>query len=243
MTLRIISVIVALTLFCYLLFASFIFAGSRQDQDCTELIVVVKDSLDKHFVTQADIISLLKSIDMYPVGKPVSQFDTNRMEEELLKNEMIAKVEAYKTPSGAIKLEVVQKMPVLRVMSNGGDYYVDHSGSSMPVSRRYAAYVPVATGYIEKELALTGLYKFALFLQKNDFWNNQIEQIYVHPNKEVTLIPRVGSHRILLGTLDDFNEKLDNLQLFYEQAIPKVGWEKYNQINLKYKEQIVCTKN
>lgn len=26
------------------------------------------------------------------------------------------------------------------------------------------------------------------------------------------------------------------------QAIPKVGWEKYSMINLKYKNQIVCTK-
>jgi cell division protein FtsQ len=168
--------------------------------------------------------------------------NTHRIETELLKNEMIAGVEAYKTPSGMIKLEVKQKMPILRVISAGGNFYVDSKGSTMPVSRRYAAYVPVASGSVEKELATTDLYDFALFLQKNEFWNNQIEQIYVHLNKEVVLIPRVGEHRILLGTLDDFREKLTNLQLFYEQAIPKVGWEKYSIINLKFKDQIVCTK-
>ncbi|MCD7935525.1 MAG: cell division protein FtsQ, partial [Tannerellaceae bacterium] len=32
------------------------------------------------------------------------------------------------------------------------------------------------------------------------------------------------------------------LQVFYEQAIPKVGWDKYSLINLKFKDQIVCTK-
>ena len=47
---------------------------------------------------------------------------------------------------------------------------------------------------------------------------------------------------LTLGTLDEFEEKLANLKLFYEQAIPKVGWEKYSMINLKYKNQIVCTK-
>jgi cell division protein FtsQ len=102
--------------------------------------------------------------------------------------------------------------------------------------------LPIASGNIEKSLATTDLYKFALFLQKHDFWNNQIEQIYVHPDKEVELIPRVGSHRIILGSFEDFKEKMDNLQLFYEQAIPKLGWEKYEVINLKYKNQIVCTK-
>ena len=69
-----------------------------------------------------------------------------------------------------------------------------------------------------------------------------LEQIYVHPDKEVELIPRVGNHRILLGTFDHFEEKLANLRLFYEQAIPKMGWEKYSIINLKYRNQIVCTK-
>jgi len=48
----------------------------------------------------------------------------------------------------------------------------------MPISRRYAAHVPIVSGYVEKELAVTDLYKFALFLQENEFWNDQIEQIY-----------------------------------------------------------------
>jgi len=239
---RIISIFVALLLFCYLVFVSFFFHETRQDDLCRDLIVVVKDSLDKHFVTESDLISYLKRVDLDPVGKPIHSINTHLIENELLKNEMIANIEAYKTPSGAIKLEVIQKMPILRVLGQTGNFYVDNNGSTMPVSRRYVAHVPIATGYVEKELAVTDLYKFALFLQENDFWNHQIEQIYVHPNGEVDLIPRVGNHRIMLGTLEDFRDKLDNLQLFYEQAIPKVGWEKYSIINLKYKGQIVCTK-
>ncbi len=42
--------------------------------------------------------------------------------------------------------------------------------------------------------------------------------------------------------LDDYETKLQNLKLFYDQAIPIVGWEKYSVISLKYKNQIVCTK-
>ena len=103
----------------------------------------------------------------------------------------------------------MQKTPILRVFADGGSYYVDEQGHAMAVSSRYAAYLPVACGKIEKTFATTDLYKFAVFLHKHDFWNNQIEH---------------------------------HLQLFYEQAIPKVGWDKYEMINLKYKNQIVCTK-
>jgi len=185
---------------------------------------------------------ILKQAGLYPAGKPVKAVNTDKMETELLKNGMIAEVVAYKTPSDIIKIDVKQKTPVLRVMGAGGNFYVDSKGNIMPVSRRYTAHVPVANGYIEKRLATTDLYKFALFLQEDMFWNDQIEQIYVHPDGETELIPRVGAQRILLGTLEGFEEKLANLRLFYEQAIPKTGWEKYGRINLKYKNQVVCTK-
>ena len=225
---RIVSIIVATLLFCYIVFVSFFFRESRQKELCRDLQVVVVDSLDKHFVSESDLVHILKKADLNPIKRPMDEINTDRIENELLKNEMIARVEAYKTPSGMIKLEVEQKIPILRVISPRGNYYVAH--------------VPVVSGYVEKELAVTDLYKFALFLQENDFWNNQIEQIYVHPDNEVELIPRVGNHRIVLGSFADFEEKLDNLRLFYEKAIPKVGWEKYSIISLKYKDQIVCTK-
>ncbi len=239
---RIVSIVIASLLAAYIVFALFFLTRTRQDDVCHGLRIEVKDSLDKHFVNEADILRTLRNAGLDPRRHPLEEVNTDRIETELLKNEMIAQVEAYKTPSGMVKMEVWQKMPILRVMSVRGNYYVDDRGTLMPISQRYTAHVPIVNGYVEKELAVTDLYKFALFLQENEFWNDQIEQIYVYPDHDVELIPRVGSHRILLGTLDDFEEKLANLRLFYEQAVPKLGWEKYGMINLKYKNQIVCTK-
>ena len=33
------------------------------------------------------------------------------------------------------------------------------------------------------------------------------------------------------------------LKVFYKEAIPYEGWNQYDEINLKYKKQIVCNKN
>ena len=242
MAVRIISIISACLLLCYIVFASVFFKDTKQHDICRELVVIVKDSLDKHFVTNADLVSFLKQAKLNPIGQPMNTVNTHEIETALLKNEMIASVEAYKTPSGIIKLEVKQKIPILRVIGSDGNFYIDNKGSIMPVSRRYVAHVPVASGQIERKLAMGDLYQFALFLQEDAFWNNQIEQIYVYPNKDIVLIPRVGDHRILLGGFDDFRDKLSNLQLFYKQVVPKMGWEKYSIINLRFKNQIVCTK-
>ncbi|MDD2435995.1 MAG: cell division protein FtsQ [Massilibacteroides sp.] len=239
---RILTILIGALLLTYIAFASYFFTEIKRNDICKSIEIVVKDSLDKHFVTKTDLTSFLKQKKIYPVNKLMTEINTDQIEQTLLGNEMIALVEAYKTPSGILKMEVEQKIPILRVISPRGNFYVDNRGTLMPISSRYAAHVPVASGYIEKGLAVTDLYKFALFLQGNKFWNAQIEQIYIHPDGEVDLIPRIGNHRIVLGTFEKFEEKLDNLRLFYDLVIPKMGWEKYSIINLKYKNQIVCTK-
>jgi len=226
----------------YILLSSIFFHEWRTDGICNGLQVMVKDSLEKHFVTDADLLGLLNRAGLDPVGKSLSGINTDLIETELLKNDMIAEVQAYKTPSGKIKLEITQKIPVIRILSAKGSYYIDNRGGYMPLSTRYTAHVPVASGYIEREFAETQLYEFACFLEENEFWNDQIDQIYVRSADDVELIPRVGGHHVILGSFMDYREKLENLQLFYRQVIPKMGWDKYSVINLSFRDQIVCTK-
>jgi cell division protein FtsQ len=46
----------------------------------------------------------------------------------------------------------------------------------------------------------------------------------------------------MLGELDGYRAKLDKLQRFYLRGLSYEGWDTYRYINLKYKNQIVCTK-
>jgi len=239
---QIVSIIVATLFFAYLIFSIIMLQGKTQEIDCQNLIVVIKDSTDRQFLTMDNIVTILKNAQLYPVNKPLHSINTHEIEEKIAESELVSGVIVYKTPSGNVKIEISQKMPILRIFSARESYYVDELGGTMPADYQYATYLPVANGNIDKLFATTELYKFALFLQKNEFWNNQVEQIYVLPNTEVELIPRIGGHRIILGSFEDFEEKMNNLRLFYEQAIPKIGWGKYETINLKYKNQIVCTK-
>ncbi len=59
---------------------------------------------------------------------------------------------------------------------------------------------------------------------------------------EYELIPRVGAHQILLGSMDQWEKKLRNLELLYEQGLSKYGWNTYQTISLKYTNQVICTK-
>ncbi|MEP7169164.1 MAG: cell division protein FtsQ, partial [Bacteroidota bacterium] len=74
------------------------------------------------------------------------------------------------------------------------------------------------------------------------FWNAQVEQIYVTEQSEIELIPRVGNHRIILGDASQLDEKFNKLMIFYKQGLNNTGWNNYNTINLKFTNQVVCTK-
>ena len=210
---------------------------------CEKVDIVIADSLDKHFLAEKDIVAYLTHEKLYPLHKNSDAINTHLIEEVLLKNPIIESAEAVQSISGMITIVISQKMPILRIYSQEGSYYVDNTGQAMPSTLGQAIYVPVASGNIEKAFAVSELYKFALFLQNDKFWNDQITQIYVRSVNDIEIVPRVGSHRILLGSLDDYEKKLKKLRLFYEQVIPRMGWEKYSIINLKYRGQIVCTKN
>ena len=237
-------IIFATLLAVYIAVALYFFTRHEpQTPPCNEVEIVITDSLERRFLQEKDIVAFLKKGNLYPLNKTADQISTFDIKNSLLKNEMVDMAEVVQTNSGKIKIVISQKMPILRVFSPKGNYYVDQMGRIMPEALGQAIYVPVASGNIEQSFAVQDLYTFALFLQKNDFWNDQIAQIYVRAPNDIEIIPLVGSHRILLGSLDNYEKKLKHLRLFYEQVIPKAGWEKYSVINLKYKNQIVCTKN
>jgi cell division protein FtsQ len=227
----------------YAVGAMWFFGGKEEhEKGCTGVDIVVRDSARYRFVTAAEMMAVMRSEGLYPVGKAWEEVDTEALENVLGRHEMVARAEAFRTPAGKVKVVITQSEPVLRVMSVYGNYYIDSDGKVMPVSRRSTARLIVASGYVEKEMATRELYEIAVFLRDDTFWDAQIEQMYVRQDKEVELVPRVGNHRILLGEPKEFEDKLERLKLFYEQAIPKFGWGKYSVISLKYKNQVVCTR-
>ncbi len=239
-----ILVIIGLCLLAgYLIFAAFFFKDKPSQEICSRFEVV---SIGSDGPTMIDLAEIERDIDakqLNPYGKPLSTINTNEIEEVILTHKMVKKASVFVANNGGIRAEIEERQPILRIISNTGEnYYIDKEGERVPLSKFFVADLPLATGAVSERMAKTQLFDFAKFLISNDFWNNQIEQIYVLPNEEVKLIPRVGNHEILLGKLEDYQEKLSKLRTFYNKGLSEVGWNRYSTINLKYDEQVVATK-
>lgn len=237
-------VIIALCLIGgYLIFAAFYFQGKPKELVCKDFEVEVEGGEEDSFIKAGDIRRYITDKGLNPQGKKLKDIDTYKIEEAILANQSVKVAKVFETNGGNVRVVLQERKPILRIMSNTGEnYYIDRDGFRMPISKYQTAHLPIATGTIKEDFAKSDLYKFALFLYDNDFWNAQIDQIDVRANHELILIPRVGDHQIVLGKVDGFEEKLEKLMAFYKNGLNKTGWNTYSVINLKYDKQVVCTK-
>ena len=238
---------------------------SRQnDVTCKSVNISIDESEGNFFVEQNDIMNVLHDKWGVLVGKRMDAINMNLLETMIQNNPFILRAEVFSTIDGEINIDVRQREPVLRIInSENQSFYIDKEGMFMPLSDQFASYVPVASGniadrYVDGSIIknpnetqddaynktlLEQLFEVAMFTGSDELWEAQFVQFYVNEEGDIELIPRVGSHRIILGDNQNMKEKFDKLLLFYQKGIKASEWNKYNTINLKFAGQVVCTKN
>lgn len=245
----------------YLFVVSGFISIQQHNTLCHTVNVVVADSLARRFVKPTDIVDMLNKNKQVCLGYQVQKINTDEIEKIVLNNTLIKDCKVYSTVDGTINIEIAQREPIVRIIDGlGQSYYLDASGSIIQKSRRFTPHLLVVNGHIRtpfklnkvenifdrrfdgKADKLRDIFILANFINGHSFWKAQIEQIYVNNQGEFELVPRIGPHIIILGSIDDYEGKFEKLWLFYNEGLRNVGWNQYLKINLKYRDQIVCTK-
>ncbi len=229
---------VALTLVVvYLLIACCFLPDKQQQITCSNIDIVLSDSLERQFLTRKDMYRLLQEKGINPKEQCLANISTNAIEEQMKAHPYLRDVQCYKTTEGKVCVRASQRIPKLRVLGDE-NYYVDTDRKVMPVGVSTATYVPVITGRVSQTMATTEIYDFVSFLEENPFWNAQIKQIHVNVQRQVELIPTIGDHTIILGTLKDYEQKLERLSIFYKQ-LAHIGWKDWDEIDLRFNGQVI----
>lgn len=196
-------------------------------------------------------------------GIQLAGFDCNRLEQFLCEQDYIEDADVYYTVDGTLKILARQRVPVLRVItSTNQSFYIDRQGMIMPVNKKYPQRILVANGDIKfaftphnqeaynkwyrndstSGIILPGLFKIGSFIYNNSFYKALIEQVYVNQKNEFELIPLLGKHVIEFGNAQEMQEKFGKLESFYKSESFRKSGAFYKSINLKYSNQVVCTK-
>jgi cell division protein FtsQ len=92
---------------------------------------------------------------------------------------------------------------------------------------------------------LDDIYRISNYVCKDPLLQSLIGQVYCDENHEFIMIPVVGKQKIVFGkasSVKEVEEKFQRLKVFYQEAMPFEGWNKYSEISLKYEGQVVCRK-
>jgi len=238
---HVISIVFATLLTGYVLFSLVFFPAAHTTTICREVNIRIEDSNERAYVTTPELKAYLTSSCGTLVGDSVNPERLASVEMQLLGHPMIRTAEAWCSPEGVLHLSVTQRQPVLRVMGDE-NYYVDADRRKMQVRNSTAAYVPIVTGRVPLRFATGELYDFVLWVEDDDYWRAQIEQIHVVSPKRIELVPRVGSGVIVLGSLENYPLKLRKLKKLYQDGFSSFGWNDYAEVDLRFRGQVVCRK-
>ncbi len=230
---------------------------------CKGIEVYIDYQSEVYFITEDDVLELIKSFEGDLKGKKMSTIKLFEIENLINSNPFVLKADVYATINGTIKINIQQRKPIVRIINNKNEsFYIDDKGREMPINSKYPSRSIIANGNIfdkyvstacidtvgeriyDSILKTTPLYKIyelAQFIDKDEFWKAQIDQIYLNNENEFELVPRVGNNIIVFGDTDDIKEKFDKLIVFYRKGLNRIGWNKYKYINLKFKNQVVCS--
>lgn len=225
----------------------------QQHLSLQSIKVNIDESNGMLFLSKDDIVNLLQNDQISTdQSKPINKINYSKLERVIENNPYVENAELFVDANGNIQINIAQRTPILRVINNAGvSYYIDEHARKMPLSSKFTARVPVATGNIlasaeneNKTDSLTEgkLFALARCINSDSFLTSLTEQIVVNNQKEFELIPRIASHSILLGDTDNMEEKFNKLKIFYKEGLNHVGWNDYSQVNLKYENEVYCTK-
>ncbi|MDR2651763.1 MAG: hypothetical protein LBC68_05560 [Prevotellaceae bacterium] len=249
----ILAIFTATAIAVYLLMA-FVFVDNKKQALVCKNININIDNDEFSFIDANNIKTILMNCGEKIIGERLDKINTYKLKQILSKNNAIKSINVFTTIDANLNVEIKQRHPILRIQCENLRCYIDDTGYIFPLLPKPNLEIPIVTGTISAPLRngfsgyipengkfLNQLYEFAVFLKKDAFWNNMIEQVNITNNK-IEIIPQIAGHVVKLGSLDNFRSKLSKLQKFYKNAMPAIGWDKYKTINIEYKNQIICKK-
>ena len=223
----------------------------KETKKCTGISIQILGVSNNFFIDKNDVQEIIKNTVGNKInGKPIREFDLNKIEKELKKDVWISKADLYFDRNGILKAEILEKEPIARVFSNDGNsFYIDDSINRLPLSNKHAARLPVFTNFSTSLKVMTkadsnllrGIKQMSLYIQKDSFLMAMIDQVYIIGQDQYELIPKMGDQIVLFGDEKNMEKKFEKFKLFYKKIVPQYGWSKYSKIKLDYENQIVAT--
>lgn len=225
--------------------------NKQSNRRVKKVVINIDHSGNNYFVEEENVLDLITNNGSDPiVDKKYQYLDLKEIEMRIKFFKFVSDAQVSRDHKGNLKVLVKQKRPIARIIyPNGVHAYIGSDGTTLSTSENFTSRVVIIDGafspklmsedFLQSEEGQT-YFDLLKLVDEDKFWKTQIAQISIDRSGEVVLYPQLGRQVIYLGKPDNLDLKFRNLGLFYKKIIPAKGWNTYQTVNLKYKNQLIC---
>lgn len=199
-------------------------------------------------VGKADSVTrngVLAELARYPrkiVGTPLPSLNTFHIRQFLSRFSNFESVDCVVTTDGLLKVSVVPMIPEIRVFTPMGSYYINKDGKHIEANAEFHVDVPVVKGVFNKSLPPTYVLPVTRFIEADPVLRELISMVEVADADNIILVPKIQGHVINFGDTTRLEEKRRALMTAYRKIMPYMGWNRYDTISVRFRDQIVATR-
>lgn len=231
-----------------------LFAYAWQDKSqkkCSGVqIELVGDNTAILFMDEMEIKALLAEQGVQQ-GVPIIGLNLVKIEQLLSNIKWIKNAEIFIDNKQEVQVRIEQRIPVARIFTaSGGSFFIDSTAKQLPLKQLTVMRLPVITGFPsdQEQLSkpdsalLSHVLKLAMLIRKDSFFSAQVAQINITSNGDLEIIPSLGDHLVLLGSIENIEDKLNRLYTFYKKVWIQSGINAYQVLDCRFDHQIVALK-
>ena len=192
---------------------------------------VKRETVNKLLIENRNDVSSIEKVNL----------NLNKLEKKLNAHEMIEKSDVYVSIDGVLKAVIKQKTPIARFFDGESSFYIDYEGNRMPLSTNFTARVPLVSGGINKKNN-DDLVQLFRTIYDDPFLKKNIIGVEIISDGSLKMYNRNFDYQIDFGKFNNIELKFRNYKAFFQKAVLDSSLYKYKKIDLRFTEQVVCTK-
>ena len=184
-------------------------------------------------------------------GQAIGKLNLNTLEKHLHTIRWVKNVELFLDNTQVLQVKIEQRIPIARIFTaSGNSFYIDNEGLQLPLKQLTVLRLPVFTNFPSDQqnlskpdsLLLNDILHFTKAVQNDSFFIAQTAQVNIAVNGDFELVPTVGDHIVLIGSVENIEDKLNRLYTFYKKVWVQSGLNAYQVIDCRFDNQIVALK-
>ncbi len=176
-------------------------------------------------------------------GEKLANINLKHLEDYLSTFSNFELVECSFNPDSRLRITITPIKAEVRVFTDkGGSFYINRYGKRIKADAEFFVDVPVLIAPQKYENCISSALSVIRYTGSDPELSQLIAAYKIDGPNDLIIIPRIQGHVINFGDSTRLDEKKAAIMATYRKVLPAKGWNTYDTISVKFKNQIVATR-